>query len=256
MPDMKRRMLLQGVLGAAAVLAVTGDALALHSPRSARHAQPQRRVRWSRPVPEDVANPAYAAANKAALAGPANARRVVMMGDSITYNWEKFDRPFFKQLGLLGRGIGGETAAQMLLRFEPDVVKLKPQAVHVMAGTNDLAALRRPYDADVTRKSIEAMAEQAAASGVRVILASVPPATGFRWGKPAEVALKDLNAWINDLCARKSYTYCDYWPVLRGTGDQLKPGFSRDKVHPNAQAYAAMEPVLSAAIDSALKRQP
>jgi lysophospholipase L1-like esterase len=257
MPDTKRRTLLKGILATAAVLAASGDALALdwRWRRRARYAQPVRRARWSRPVPDDVANPAYAEANKAALAGPASARRVVMMGDSITYNWERFDRPFFKHFGLLGRGIGGETAAQMLLRFAPDVVELKPKAVHIMAGTNDLAALRRPYDGDLTRKNIEAMAEQAAASGVRVILASVPPATGFKWGKPAEVALKSLNVWINDLCARKGYTYCDYWPVLRGTGDGLKPEYSRDKVHPNAKAYVAMEPVLSAAIDEALKRQ-
>lgn len=246
---MKRRALLGGVLTTAALLAVTGNV-------SAQDPPPRRRARWSRPVPEDAPNFAYAGANKAALAGPASARRVVMMGDSITYNWERFDRPFFKPHGLVNRGIGGETAAQMLMRFAPDVVALTPKAVHIMAGTNDLAALRRPYDGAATRKSIAAMAAQAAAADIRVILASVTPATGFRWGKPAEAALKSLNIWINDLCTRSGYTYCDYWPVLRGTGDWMKPEYSRDKVHPNALAYAAMEPVLLAAIDTALKSQP
>jgi lysophospholipase L1-like esterase len=175
------------------------------------------------------------------------------MGDSITYNWEHMTRPFFKQHGLVDRGIGGETSAQMLLRFKPDVLELKPRVVHILAGTNDLAALRRPYDGELTRRNIEAMAAQANEAGIRVILASVTPATGFRWGPPAEVALTALNVWIHDLCTRNGYTYCDYWPVLRGMGNRLKPGYSRDSVHPNPAAYAAMGPVLLAAIDVALK---
>jgi lysophospholipase L1-like esterase len=134
------------------------------------------------------------------------------------------------------------------------VVELKRQAVHLMAGTNDLAALRRPYDGEVTRKNIDAMAMLAKDYGIRVIIASVPPATGFRWGKPAEEALKSLNGWINDLCARNGYTYCDYWPVLRGTDDGLKPPYRRDKVHLNTAGYVAMGPVLLGAIDAALKR--
>jgi hypothetical protein len=84
--------------------------------------------------------------------------------------------------------------------------------------------------------------------------ASVPPASGFRWGKPAEEGLKSLNGWINDLCARNGYTYCDYWPVLRGMGDGLKPLYRRDKIHLNTAGYVAMEPVLLGAIDAALKR--
>ena len=177
-----------------------------------------------------------------------------MMGDSLTYDWDRFCRPFFKGHGLVGRGIGGETSAQMLMRFAPDVVELKPQAVHLMAGTNDLAALRRPYDGDETRKNIDAMAVLARDNGIRVILASVPPATGFRWGRPAQEALRSLNGWINDLCARNGYTYCDYWFVLRGTGDGLKPQYRQDRVHLNAAGYNAMGPVLLAAIDAALKR--
>ncbi|MEA2930025.1 MAG: hypothetical protein QOG38_2453 [Hyphomicrobiales bacterium] len=253
---MKRRALLGAVLASAALLVATGDALALRSqwPMRARAKRARASPRWRRPVPDDTPDFAYEGANKAVLAGPASARRVVMMGDSITYNWDRFCRPFFKAHGLVDRGIGGETSAQMLMRFRPDVVALKPQAVHIMAGTNDLAALRRPYDGEATRKNIEAMAAQASDGGIRVILASVPPATGFGWGRPAEQALKSLNVWINDLCARNSYTYCDYWPVLRGTGDRLKPQYSRDKVHPNTAGYAVMGPVLLAAIDQALKR--
>ena len=260
MPDMKRRTLLAGLFSVVSLPALARDddmrpAAGAKQMRT-RFAPHYTRRRWFRPVPDDVANPAYAEANKLALAGPASARRVVMMGDSITYNWDHMSKPFFRQHGLVDRGIGGETSAQMLMRFAPDVLELKPQAVHIMAGTNDLAALRRPYDGDETRRNIEAMATQAKNSGIRVILASVPPASGFRWGPPAEDALKSLNAWINDLCTQNGYTYCDYWPVLCGMGDRLKPQYSRDKVHPNAAGYSVMGPILLAAIDAALKSHP
>ena len=252
MPDMKRRTLLRGLLAGAAMLAATRDALALRTqwPRHARTTRyPVRR--WGRRLPPDnVPNLAYAGANKLALVGPASERRAVMIGDSITNNWEHQARPFFKQHGLVGRGIGGETSAQMLMRFKPDAVELKPQAVHIMAGTNDIAAPRHPYDADLTRRNIETMADLAKKSGIAVILASVPPITNF----PKIDALRSLNAWINDLCARSGYTYCDYWPVLQGPGGRMKAGYSRDEVDPNLAAYTVMAPVLLAAVDEALKR--
>jgi lysophospholipase L1-like esterase len=256
MTGMTRRTLLGGVFTSIAVPAMAGrddDPRPLSGPKSGHTRQPYRALRrWPVP-PDNVPNHAYAEANKLLLAGPASARRVVMMGDSLTYNWDRYARPFFRQHGLVDRGIGGETSAQMLLRFGDDVVALKPQVVHIMAGTNDLAALRRPYDGELTRRNIEAMTTQARDAGIRVIMASVPPATGFRWGPAAGHAMKALNGWIHDLCDRNGYTYCDYWPVLRGTGDWLKPQYSRDKVHPNPAAYAVMGPVLLAAIDAALK---
>ena len=258
MTDVTRRTLLGGVFTTIALPAMAGrddDPRPATGPKRRFYTRHRYRAlgrRWPVP-PENEPNLAYQGHNKLLLAGPASARRVVMMGDSITYNWDRFCRPFFTAHGLVDRGIGGETSAQMLLRFKPDVIELKPQAVHLMAGTNDLAALRHPYDGEATRRNIEAMATQADEAGIRVILASVTPASGFRWGKPAEDALKSLNGWINDLCGRNGYTYCDYWPVLRGTGDWLKPQYGRDKVHPNPAGYAVMGPVLLAAIDTALK---
>jgi lysophospholipase L1-like esterase len=250
---MKRRALLGGLLAGAGMLAAAGDALALRSqwPRRARVTSYRiARWRWRR-LRDDVPNISFAESNKLAIAAPASERRVVMLGDSITNGWERQARPLFQQHGLVARGIGGETSAQMLLRFKPDVVELKPQAVHIMAGTNDIAAPYRPYDPDLTRRNIEAMADLAKQNGIAVILASVPPITAFS----KLTSLRSLNAWINDLCVRSGYTYCDYWPVLHGPGDRMKAGYSRDGLHPNPRAYTAMAPLLLAAIDQALKSQ-
>jgi lysophospholipase L1-like esterase len=71
----------------------------------------------------------------------ANTRRIeaVLMGNSITDNWAKFDPEFFIRNKFVGRGISGQTTAQMLSRFQADVIALDPKMVIIMAGTNDIA---------------------------------------------------------------------------------------------------------------------
>ena len=65
--------------------------------------------------------------------------KVVFMGNSITEGWWNNDSLFFKNNGFIGRGISGQTTAQMLVRFRADVINLKPKAVVILAGTNDIA---------------------------------------------------------------------------------------------------------------------
>jgi len=62
----------------------------------------------------------------------------IFMGDSITEAWGLGDTSLFSG-GIVDRGISGQTSPQMLVRFYQDVVALHPKAVHIMAGTNDVA---------------------------------------------------------------------------------------------------------------------
>ncbi|MGA9327429.1 MAG: GDSL-type esterase/lipase family protein, partial [Salegentibacter sp.] len=64
---------------------------------------------------------------------------VVFMGNSITEGWANKHPDFFKNNNYAGRGISGQTTPQMLIRFMPDVIDLKPEAVVILAGTNDIA---------------------------------------------------------------------------------------------------------------------
>jgi hypothetical protein len=60
------------------------------------------------------------------------------MGDSITELWKVAHPDFFGE-GYIDRGVGGQTTAQMLVRFRQDVIALKPAVVHILGGTNDIA---------------------------------------------------------------------------------------------------------------------
>jgi lysophospholipase L1-like esterase len=199
----------------------------------------------------------YAAENAADRDLPPERRRVVFIGDSITQGWRDFHPAFFADNGLLGRGIGGQVTAQMLVRFWPDVVALKPAAVHILAGVNDIAQNAGPYDPAATQANLQAMTTLAQASGIAVILATVTPVAEFPWkpGLGPTAKVRTLNAWLRAYAAERGATLADYTRVLDDGAGGMKPGLAYDGVHPTREGYAAMEPVILAAIGSALARK-
>ena len=81
----------------------------------------------------------------------------VFMGNSITDNWARMDPGFFSDHGFVGRGISGQTTSEMLVRFRRDVLDLKPEAVAILAGINDIAqnngeiSLENTFGTDTSR---------------------------------------------------------------------------------------------------------
>ena len=181
--------------------------------------------------------------------------RVVFIGDSITQGWFDMVPAFFANNNRFGRGIGGQTTPQMVLRFRQDVIDLKPAVVQIMAGTNDIAGNTGPMTADQSRANIMTMAELARAHGIRVILASIPPAANFPWRPGLETADKiaAMNTWLKSYAAQTNSTYADYWTALHD-GTALRASLTYDGVHPNKDGYAVMGPVAEAAIRTALAK--
>jgi lysophospholipase L1-like esterase len=193
----------------------------------------------------------YRAADEALPA--AEPGRVVFFGDSITDAWVSNGGKFFPGKPYLNRGISGQTTPQMLVRFRQDVVSLHPNAVVILAGTNDIAGNTGPSTMEMIEDNFRSMTEIAKAKGIRVILASVLPVAKYPW-RP-EVAdpagkIEALNAWMKGYCAQEKMTYLDYWTAMADKDGGMKPGISLDGVHPNAQGYAIMEPLAAAAIEA------
>ena len=196
----------------------------------------------------------YAAADRAVLAGRQRVR-VVFMGDSITDNWQGLRAGFWAD-GRVDRGIGGQTTPQMLVRFRQDVLDLHPQAVHIMAGTNDIGGNTGAATIETVEGNIRTMAELARAHGIKVILASVPPATALPWSPDKHPApqIAALNRWIAGYARENGFTWVDYHPVLATAAGAMKPGLASDGVHPTAAGYAAMEPLALDAVRRTLGR--
>src|SRR5213076_3628426 len=112
-------------------------------------------------------------------------KRVVFMGDSITDGWKL--ATYFPSKPYIDRGISGQTTPQMLVRFRPDVIALRPEVVLILAGTNDLAGNTGPSTLEAIEDNLTSMAELARASGIRVVLASILPVGDYeetKDGKP------------------------------------------------------------------------
>jgi lysophospholipase L1-like esterase len=190
-----------------------------------------------------------------AMLKPDNSR-IVFLGDSITQAWAQ--EPFIaRDAHYVGRGIGGQTALQMVVRFRADVIALKPLLVHIMAGTNDVAGNNGPESDTDIEEAIESMVELALANRIKVVLASVPPAIDFEWhpGLNPVPRIRQLNAWLKSYASRSGIGYVDYWPVLATESGAMKANLSKDGVHPNSQGYDAMQPLAQAAIQSALGKR-
>jgi lysophospholipase L1-like esterase len=180
-------------------------------------------------------------------------QRVVFMGDSITEGWAR--QPFIAaNAKFVGRGISGQTAAQMLVRFPSDVIALKPAAVHIMAGTNDIAQNNGRETPEEIAGYIASMVEIAQANNIKVILASIPPAGAFAWRRGLNPApqIQALNGWLKAYARKRKIVFVDYWAVLATPEGAMKPAFSPDGVHPNADGYETMRPLAQAAIKTVL----
>lgn len=170
---------------------------------------------------------------------------VVFLGDSITEGWVAKSPAFFKP-GRVGRGISGQTTPQMLVRLRADVIDLKPRAVHIMAGTNDIAQNTGPMTPEQTQGNIQTMVELAKAHGIKVILASVPPSDNLFWNpsvKPVAPKIQAANAWLRDYADKAGVLYADYWSLMADDKGAMKPGYAYDGVHPTEQGYQAIQPL-------------
>jgi lysophospholipase L1-like esterase len=173
----------------------------------------------------------------------------VFLGDSITEGWARNDTEFFSK-GIIGRGISAQTTPQLLVRMHADVIALKPRAVHIMAGTNDIAHNTGPMTAQDSQNNIMAMCEIAKVHKLHIALGAVPPASKYWWRpevQPKAEALA-LNEWMRGYAKKIGAKYADYAAVLTDASGQVKTELAKDEVHPTAAGYAAMRPVAEAAL--------
>ena len=194
-------------------------------------------------------------------------QRVVFMGDSITDMWvqPRFGA-FFPGKPYIGRGIGGQTTPQMLLRFREDVIALQPKVVVILAGTNDIAGNTGPMTLAQTEENLASMAELARVHGIQVVLSSVMPVSTYGHdsnGNPVDMRIKrppeqilELNSWIKKHAAGKGYMYLDYFSAMVDDQGLLKKDLSEDGLHPNAAGYSVMAPLAEKAIEVARKGVP
>jgi len=199
----------------------------------------------------------YKDANAKVPAPERNENRVVFMGDSITDGW-KLDE-YFPDKPYINRGISGQTTPQVLIRFRPDVIALKPRAVLILAGTNDIAGNTGPMTLEMIEDNYASMSDLAKANGIKVIFASVLPIHDYGRTKMSErrspEQILKLNEWLKGYCKANGHVYLDYFSKMLDDKGMLKAELANDGLHPNAEGYKVMAPLAETAIQQALRKK-
>lgn len=197
----------------------------------------------------------YEEANSQITASPL----LVLMGDSVTDYWYGSDPDFFNKNNFVCRGIAGQTASQMLVRFTQDVISLKPKAVAIMAGTNDLCqnmADMAYYPDKTIIDNIIAMCELAGKAGIKVFLCSITPCAHYMPIPTVDAGSRivALNAALKAYAStNKNVTYVDYFTPLATSENGLDDSCSYDGIHPAINCYDDMERILVSAVKKTLK---
>jgi lysophospholipase L1-like esterase len=184
---------------------------------------------------------------------------VVFIGDSITANWDANfagQQATFTENNWLDMGVVGLTSGEIAALFTADAVDLEPQAVHIVAGTNDVYP---GWQLSETAKNIESMVEKAKKHNIAVVIGTIPP-----WGPGATAEDADpssqrfqridqLNQWIAQYAAAQGIQLVDYHSLLAAAnGENYVPALTVDGVHPSAAGYSVMTPHTKQALQAAM----
>jgi len=166
-------------------------------------------------------------------------RSLVIFGDSQVSLWRM--ATFFKSLPIRNRGLSGDTVRKALDRFDNDVIPLKPDAVVVLIGANDIAQGRKEEEIALDFDQIIAKCLKC---NTYPFICSVLPVSG----KHAEIRplhkLKALNQLLKVRTQHYYISYIDFWEFLADANGYFKSEFTYDGLHPNKKAYSFISAIV------------
>jgi lysophospholipase L1-like esterase len=165
---------------------------------------------------------------------------IVMAGDSLIEagTWNELTGC----AGIANRGIGGDTSKRLLDRFD-DVLTLKPRAVFVMVGVNDLTL---GVARDATLDSLRTIFARLARADAHVFMHYVLPVAASYPKKSINKEIPPLNAAIAKLVAdQPTITTIDARPQLMGPDGFMREEFAYDGLHLTPTGYAVLRDLIA-----------
>ena len=176
--------------------------------------------------------------------------KAVFMGDSIFDSWDSTKHgghpEFFSQNNFKNCGKSGQVTAQMVERFERDVIADTPQMVIICGGTNDIAHNKGYVSNKQIVKNIKQMARSAEKAGIEVVLCTLLPAARYPWRKEIEPveSIRDMNRRIERFAKCRGRKFVDFYTPFAEADGSLPAKYSKDGGHPNSECYTIMESIL------------
>ncbi|HVU32760.1 MAG TPA: GDSL-type esterase/lipase family protein [Opitutaceae bacterium] len=169
---------------------------------------------------------------------------LVFVGDSITEGWSTLSRDFADlHVKVVNRGIGGDTTPNLLYRLDSDVLAVRPRALVILIGTNDLGEHTSPEDIAANLRELRTRIRSAYAS-IPIAWCLVMPRGG---GDRFPERVRQLNVLIRDVVrGDDGIVICDtYTPFAQPDGTSIPEYFKPDRLHLNAKGYAVWRRVLA-----------
>jgi lysophospholipase L1-like esterase len=177
----------------------------------------------------------------------------VFFGDSRAAQWPAPDG--LPDIHFVNRGIGAQTSAQIVERFDEHVRPLQPDILIVQMCINDLKTIPLfPHSSEqivaTCQQNIRQVVEQASAMGTTVILTTIFPIGDFPierrlyWSPEIETAVTEVNAYIQTL-AIENVHILDAHTLLADESGKLRSEFATDELHLNATGYTQLNTALS-----------
>jgi lysophospholipase L1-like esterase len=149
---------------------------------------------------------------------------------------------------VLNRGVNGERADQIRLRFDRDVIRARADLAIVVAGVNDIYQGRT---AESVQAELLAMFSAAGDAGIAIVAGSILP---YNTATPEQNArMHAVNAWIRGDGARQTgVIFCDTRAAVAMPGRPDVLASSPDDIHPSPGGYRLMAVALEPAVKAAL----
>jgi len=181
--------------------------------------------------------------------------RVVFMGDSIFAGWQEDVPSFFASHNFLNKGISGHTTGDMILRFQRDVLAYSPEVCVILAGTNDVAQNDGVFvSMEQICGNIIEMTEKCKEKGIKVVLCSVLPSSGFGWTSISPTnQIPRLNTLIEEYALTHDCGFVDFYSLFVQESGAMDPKFSYDNCHPERPGYYIMEQAVMPVLEEMLK---
>ena len=173
---------------------------------------------------------------------------IVFFGDSRAANWPAPDQ--IENVTFINRGIGNQTTAQLLGRFQAHVTPLHPQIIVLQAGINDLKTIplfpdQKEAIIQNCKANLKEIVDLSLAMDARVVITTIFPLGKLPierrpfWSEDVEIAINDVNAYIETL-ASDQVTIFETGKVLANSNGMVYPQYSQDFLHLNPVGYAAL----------------
>lgn len=187
-------------------------------------------------------------------------KTIAVFGDSRAGQWSK--PPGLEEFTWINLGMSGQTSAQVLGRFLPQVAPIQPDILLVQVCINDLKTIplfpkSQAWIVTNCKNNIQTIVEEARTRKIVVILTTVMPLGRIPWERQwiwsddVSLSITEVNQFIRQLQGNGVYVF-DTVPILADETGLVKKEFSRDFLHLNSAGYQA----LNQALESFLSQTP